>query len=72
MMIKIVFTLFLFSLGISNDQIPGEDQKRPIILKGGILHTVSTDVFEHVESLDEVLSECYRVLKGIRYTFFKR
>ena len=27
MMIKIIFTLFLFSLGISNDQIPGEDQK---------------------------------------------
>ena len=24
---------------------------------------VSTDVFEHVESLDAVLSECYRVLK---------
>ena len=51
MMIKIIFTLFLFSLGISNDQIPGEDQKRPIILKGGILHTVSTDVFEGYDIL---------------------
>ena len=50
-MIKIIFTLFLFSLGISNDQIPGEDQKRPIILKGGILHTVSTDIFEGYDIL---------------------
>lgn len=51
MMIKIIFTLFLFNLGISNDQIPGEDQKRPIILKGGILHTVSTDIFEGYDIL---------------------
>ena len=51
MMIKIIFTLFLFSFGISNDQIPGEDQKRPIILKGGILHTVSTDIFEGYDIL---------------------
>ena len=51
MMIKIIFTLFLFSLGISNDQIPGEEQKRPIILKGGIIHTVSTDVFEGYDIL---------------------
>ena len=50
-MIKIIFTLFLFSLGISNDQIPGEEQKRPIILKGGIIHTVSTDVFEGYDIL---------------------
>ena len=50
-MIKIVLTLFLFSLGISNDQIPGEEQKRPIILKGGILHTVSTDIFEGYDIL---------------------
>lgn len=51
MMIKIIFTLFLFSLGSSNDQIPGEEQKRPIILKGGILHTVSTDIFEGYDIL---------------------
>ena len=51
MLIKIIFTLLLFSLGISNDQIPGEDQKRPIILKGGILHTVSTDIFEGYDIL---------------------
>ena len=51
MMIKIIFTLFLFSLGISNDQIPGEDQKRPIILKGVILHTESTDIFEEYDIL---------------------
>ena len=50
-MIKIIFTLFIFSLGISNDQIPGEEQKRPIILKGGIIHTVSTDVFEGYDIL---------------------
>ena len=51
MIIKIIFSLFLISLAISNDQIPGEDQKRPIILKGGILHTVSTDVFEGYDIL---------------------
>lgn len=51
MIIKIIFTLFLVSLAISNDQIPGEDQKRPIILKGGILHTVSTDIFEGYDIL---------------------
>ena len=51
MMIKIIFTFLLFSLGIPNDQIPGEDQKRPIILKGGILHTVSTDIFEGYDIL---------------------
>ena len=51
MMNKIIFTLFLFSLGSSNDQIPGEEQKIPIILKGGILHTVSTDVFEGYDIL---------------------
>ena len=51
MLIKIIFTLLLFSLGISNDQIPGEEQKRPIILKGGILHTVSTDIFEGYDIL---------------------
>ncbi|OUV04388.1 MAG: hypothetical protein CBC40_05190 [bacterium TMED80] len=50
-MIKIIFTFFLFSLGVSNDQIPGEEQKRPIILKGGILHTVSTYVFEGYDIL---------------------
>ena len=51
MMIKIIFTLFLITLAISNDQIPGEEQKRPIILKGGIIHTVSTDVFEGYDIL---------------------
>ena len=51
MIIKIIFTLLLISLAISNDQIPGEEQKRPIILKGGILHTVSTDVFEGYDIL---------------------
>ena len=51
MIIKIIFTLFFVSLAISNDQIPGEDQRRPIILKGGILHTVSTDIFEGYDIL---------------------
>ena len=34
------------SLILSNDQIPGTDQKRPILLRGGTLHTVSGDVLE--------------------------
>ncbi|SVD10622.1 uncharacterized protein METZ01_LOCUS363476, partial [marine metagenome] len=38
-------------MGLSNDQIPGEIQKRPILLKGGILHTVSTDVLDGYDIL---------------------
>jgi len=43
--------LFILSLGFSNDQIPGEQQKRPILLKGGILHTVSTEVLDGFDLL---------------------
>ena len=43
--------LFLVSLTFGNDQIPGEDQKRPILLKGGVLHTVSTEVLEGYDIL---------------------
>ena len=51
-MIRILLSfLVAFSIGISNDQIPGEIQRRPILLKGGILHTVSTDVLEGYDIL---------------------
>ena len=39
------------SLILSNDQIPGTDQKRPILLRGGTLHTVSGDVLEKYDLL---------------------
>ena len=32
------------SLLFSNNQLPGKDQKRPILLRGGTLHTVSGDI----------------------------
>ena len=51
-MIRISLLLLIsFNIAISNDQIPGEIQKRPILLKGGILHTVSTDVLEGYDIL---------------------
>jgi len=46
------FSLIVFSsLLFSNNQIPGMDQKRPILLKGGILHTVSGDILEEYDIL---------------------
>ncbi len=48
---RLVVFLFLVSLTFANDQIPGEDQKRPILLKGGVLHTVSTEVLEGYDIL---------------------
>ena len=42
---KLIF-FFLISFCLSNDQIPGLDQKRPILLRGGILHTVSGGILE--------------------------
>ena len=33
---RLAVFLFLVSLTFANDQIPGEDQKRPILLKGGL------------------------------------
>ena len=37
---RYVFLIFLFSALFSNDQIPGNDQKRPILLKGGTLSRI--------------------------------
>ena len=48
---RYVFLTFLFSALFSNDQIPGNDQKRPILLKGGTLHTVSGDVLKEHDLL---------------------
>ena len=40
--LPILFISFLFA----NDQIPGIAQKRPILLKGGTLHTISGEILE--------------------------
>ena len=45
------FPLLFVSILFSNDQIPGTDQKRPILLRGGILHTVSGDILEEHDLL---------------------
>ena len=45
------FPLLFISILFSNDQIPGTDQKRPILLRGGILHTVSGDILEEHDLL---------------------
>ena len=45
------FPLLLVSILFSNDQIPGTDQKRPILLRGGILHTVSGEILEEHDLL---------------------
>jgi len=52
-MIKICFLIIflIFSWLFPNNQIPGESQKRPILLKGGIIHTVSTDILEGYDIL---------------------
>ena len=36
-----IILLMLISILLPNNQIPGTDQKRPILLRGGTLHTVS-------------------------------
>ena len=43
---KRFLSFFLLSVCFSSDQIPGLEQKRPILLRGGILHTISGDVLE--------------------------
>ncbi len=48
---KWVYAILLISIVFSNNQIPGLDQKRPILLKGGTLHTVSGDVLEGYDLL---------------------
>ena len=46
----LIFTLTISTI-LANDQIPGLDQKRPILLRGGTLHTVSGDVLEGYDLL---------------------
>ncbi|MBT6413468.1 MAG: amidohydrolase, partial [Candidatus Marinimicrobia bacterium] len=48
---KYLLSLILFVPLFANDQIPAMDQKRPILLKGGTLHTVSGDVLEGYDLL---------------------
>ena len=48
---KWVYAILLISIVFSSNQIPGLDQKRPILLKGGTLHTVSGDVLEGYDLL---------------------
>ena len=43
--------LFILSSLFGNNQIPGTEQKRPILLRGGILHTVSGDILEGFDML---------------------
>ena len=45
------YLILIVSSLLANNQIPGLDQKRPILLKGGILHTVSGDVLEGYDLL---------------------
>ena len=43
--------VFIISNLFSNNQIPGTEQKRPILLRGGTLHTVSGDILEEHDLL---------------------
>ncbi len=47
----IIILLFSSSALHANEQLPGSDQKRPILLRGGTLHTVSGDVLEGYDML---------------------
>ena len=47
---KLIITL-IFSIMYGNNQIPGTEQKRPILLRGGKLHTVTGDVLEEYDLL---------------------
>ena len=48
---KILILLLFISALFANNQIPGTDQKRPILLRGGTLHTVSGDILEEYDLL---------------------
>ena len=50
-MSRLIVTLMIFSTIYGNNQIPGTDQKRPILLRGGTLHTVTGDVLEEHDLL---------------------
>ena len=43
--------LLIFSIIYGNNQIPGTNQKRPILLRGGTLHTVTGNVLEEYDLL---------------------
>lgn len=45
------YLILIVSSLLANNQIPGLDQKRPILLRGGILHIVSGDVLEGYDLL---------------------
>ena len=47
---KLIIAL-IFSIMCGNKQIPGTEQKRPILLRGGTLHTVTGDVLEEYDLL---------------------
>ena len=47
---KLIIAL-IFSTMYGNNQIPGTEQKRPILLRGGTLHTVTGDVLEEYDLL---------------------
>tara|TARA_B100000989_G_scaffold243944_1_gene190997 strand:+ start:1011 stop:2330 length:1320 start_codon:yes stop_codon:yes gene_type:complete len=47
---KLIIAL-IFSIMFGNNQIPGTEQKRPILLRGGTLHTVTGDVLEEHDLL---------------------
>ena len=50
-MSRLIVILMIFSTIYGNNQIPGTDQKRPILLRGGTLHTVTGDVLEEHDLL---------------------
>ena len=50
-MSRLIVILMIFSTIYGNNQIPGADQKRPILLRGGTLHTVTGDVLEEHDLL---------------------
>jgi len=47
---KLIIAL-IFSIMYGNNQIPGTEQKRPILLRGGTLHTVTGDVLVEYDLL---------------------
>ena len=50
-MSRLIVIVMIFSTIYGNNQIPGTDQKRPILLRGGTLHTVTGDVLEEHDLL---------------------
>ena len=48
---KYFLAIFTISALIANDQIPAPDQKRPILLRGGTLYTVSGEILEEHDLL---------------------